>query len=71
MPFESKAQMRKFFAMEERGEIPKGTAQRWADETPSTKKLPERKKKQQQKHAGLDPLHQAYLEGFLRALKEE
>ena len=34
MPFKSKAQMKKFFAMEKRGEIPPGTAKRWAEETP-------------------------------------
>jgi len=46
MPFKSKAQMRKFFAMEARGELPKGTARRWAHETKTPiKKLPERKKK--------------------------
>lgn len=43
MPFKSKAQMEKFFAMEKRGEIPKGTAKRWAEETPNIKKLPEKK----------------------------
>lgn len=43
MPFESKAQMRKFFAMEKRGEIPKGTAKKWTHETPSIKKLPLKK----------------------------
>ncbi len=43
MPFKSKAQMKKFFAMEKRGEIPKGTAKRWAEETPNIKKLPEKK----------------------------
>lgn len=44
-PFKSKKQMRKFFAMENRGELPKGTAKRWAKETPNIKKLPLRKKK--------------------------
>ena len=37
--------MRKFFAMEADGAIPKGTAKQWADETPNIKKLPERVKK--------------------------
>ncbi len=45
MPFKSKAQMRKFFVMEERGEIPKGTAKRWAKETKNIKSLPEKKRK--------------------------
>ena len=45
MPFKSKAQQRFMFAAEERGEIPKGTAKRWAKHTPNIKKLPERKKK--------------------------
>lgn len=32
------------FAAEKRGELKKGTAQQWADETPNIKRLPERKK---------------------------
>ena len=42
MPFKSKAQM-KSFCYGKRGEIPKGTAERWAEETPDIKKLPEKK----------------------------
>jgi len=42
MPLRSKQQMRKFFAMENRGELPKGTARRWAHHTPNIKSLPER-----------------------------
>jgi hypothetical protein len=34
--------MRAFFAMEKRGELPKGTAQRWAEETSDIKRLPEK-----------------------------
>ena len=34
--------MRKFFAMEKRGELPKGTAEEWAHKTPNIKKLPEK-----------------------------
>jgi hypothetical protein len=41
MPFKSKAQQRYMFAAESRGEIPEGTAARWAGETKSIKKLPE------------------------------
>ncbi len=37
--------MRKFFAMEKRGELPKGTSKRWAHETPNIKSLPEKKKR--------------------------
>ena len=44
MPFKSKAQQRFMFAAEERGEIPKGTAKRWAKETKNIKSLPEKKK---------------------------
>ena len=36
--------MRAFFAKERKGDLPKGTAARWADETPDIKKLPERVK---------------------------
>jgi len=45
MPFKSKSQMRAFFAKEKRGELPKGTAERWAEETPNISALPERVKK--------------------------
>jgi len=45
MPFKSKAQQRFMFAAEDRGEIPKGTAKRWAAHTPSLKKLPQHAKK--------------------------
>ena len=45
MPYKSKAQQRKFFAMESRGELPKGTALEWAHETPNLKSLPEHVKK--------------------------
>ena len=43
MPFKSKAQQRFMFAAEDRGEVPEGTAKRWADHTPDLKKLPEKK----------------------------
>jgi hypothetical protein len=42
MPFKSKAQQRWMFAAEARGELPVGTARRWARKTKSIKKLPER-----------------------------
>lgn len=42
MPFRSKAQFRKFFAMAGRGEIPMAKAKEWAHETPNIKALPER-----------------------------
>lgn len=42
MPFKSKAQQRFMFAAEDRGDLPEGTAKRWADHTPSFKKLPEK-----------------------------
>ena len=55
----SKAQMRKLFAMEERGELPKGTAERMAHETKekhhkSLKKLPEKKHKSKKASAEID-----------------
>jgi len=49
MPFRSKKQMRWMFAAEERGEIPKGTARRWAEHTPNIKKLPEKARKKNKK----------------------
>ena len=45
MPFKSEAQRRKFYAMEEKGEIPKGTTSRWEKDT-KDKTLPERVKKE-------------------------
>lgn len=41
MPFKSEAQRRFMYAAEARGEVPKGTAKRWAKETPKLKALPE------------------------------
>lgn len=45
MPFKSKAQQRFMFAAESRGDVPKGTAERWAKDTPDIKALPEKKRK--------------------------
>jgi hypothetical protein len=45
VPFKSKSQMRLFFAKEKRGELPAGTAEEWAGETPDIGALPDRKKK--------------------------
>ena len=44
MPFKSKRQMRKFYAMEDRGEIPEGTTKKWKEHTPNISQLPEKKK---------------------------
>lgn len=44
MPFKSQAQRRKFYAMEDRGEISTKTLNKWRAETPKGKKLPERVK---------------------------
>lgn len=42
MPFKSEAQRKKFYAMEDRGEISKNTVQEWERETKKQKKkLPE------------------------------
>jgi hypothetical protein len=59
MPYKSKSQQRKFFAMESRGDVPEGTARRWAHETPNIKRLPEKlkdkkKKKKRSKKASLE-----------------
>jgi hypothetical protein len=42
MPFKSKAQQRWMFAAEARGEVPEGTAHRWAKHTKNMRKLPEK-----------------------------
>ncbi|MEW6096542.1 MAG: hypothetical protein AB1567_08460 [bacterium] len=44
MPFKSKRQARWMFWAEKQGRLPKGTARRWAHETPSIKRLPEKKR---------------------------
>jgi hypothetical protein len=41
VPYKSKSQERFFFAAEARGDMPKGTARRWAHHTKSIKALPE------------------------------
>lgn len=45
MPLKSKAQMRYLFSAEKRGEVPKGTAEKFVKETPKSKmaRLPEYK----------------------------
>jgi len=42
MPFKSKAQQRFMFAAEDRGEVSKGTARRWAKHTKNIEDLPEK-----------------------------
>ncbi|NPV80802.1 MAG: hypothetical protein HPY52_11080 [Firmicutes bacterium] len=49
MPFKSKAQMRKFAAMAERGEISKREFEEWERHTPSISKLPERKNRKRKR----------------------
>ena len=44
MPFRSKAQQRWMFAAEKRGEVKKGTSERWAKHTKNMKSLPARVK---------------------------
>jgi hypothetical protein len=53
MPFKSKAQRRFMYAAEARGDVPKGTADRWEGET-EKKPLPE--KVEQEKKASLHPM---------------
>ena len=52
MPFKSKAQQRFMFAAEGRGDVPEGTARRFAHETKDIKRLPERKGKRKSKRKG-------------------
>ena len=44
MPFKSKKQQKWMFAAEARGEVKKGTAERWAKHTPNIKSLPNKVK---------------------------
>ena len=62
MPFKSRSQQRFFFSAESRGELPKGTALRWAHETPNIKALPD-KKKEQTKKADYSVLSQGLIKG--------
>lgn len=47
MPFRSRSQQRWMFSAESKGELPKGTAHRWAKHTKRIKKLPDHVKKAQ------------------------
>jgi len=42
MPFKSKAQRGKFYAMADRGEMARATVKKWEKHTPKGKKLPAR-----------------------------
>lgn len=66
MPFKSKAQQRFMFAAEERGEVPEGTAERWAKHTPDIKKLPEKKHKD--KHEKKAEFIEAFISSFYTKL---
>lgn len=52
MPLKSKAQMRYLFAAQARGEVPKGTAEKFVEETPAAKlkRLPEYAPEKDQKN---------------------
>jgi len=49
MPYKSKSQMRKFFVMEKRDQLPKGTAKKWAKHTKNIKQLPQKVGKKKRK----------------------
>lgn len=51
MPFKSKAQRRKFYAMVARGEISKETVKEWESATPKGKRLPERVSRRRKRKA--------------------
>jgi hypothetical protein len=51
MPYKSQAQRALFYAKEARGELPKGTAERWQEET-GKRKLPEYVKEAQKRALG-------------------
>jgi len=42
VPYQSKSQVRMMFAKAAAGEVKKGTAERWAHETPDMKHLPDK-----------------------------
>lgn len=59
MPFRSKAQMRYMFAAENRGDVPEGTAERWAKHTKNIKKLPEKVEETEKAAAEQTPVNGA------------
>lgn len=61
MPFKSKAQRRKFYAMASRGEISPKVVKEWEDATPKTKKLPERVMKKKAFWGGFVKKAQTYV----------
>lgn len=63
MPFKSKAQQRYMFAAEDRGEVPSGTAKRWAKHTKNMKTLPEHVADKNQYKA-------AFIRGFAKAAED-
>jgi hypothetical protein len=67
VPFKSKSQARKMFALEARNELPKGTARHWARETKSMKSLPEKVKDHEKKSFYVK---MAYNMGQLRAMEK-
>jgi hypothetical protein len=42
MPFRSRAQVRKFYALKKKGKMSQSEIDKWTNETPSIKSLPER-----------------------------
>jgi len=70
MPFKSKAQMRWMYAAEERGEVPKGTARRWAEHTKSIRSLPAKKGSEANSDPVTSMIDRAIL-GIVKTLSEE
>lgn len=64
MPFKSKAQMRKFFSMQEQGKLPPGTAEEWANATPDIKDLP-----QHVKHKRAEVFETAFRNKFIQTIR--
>lgn len=64
MPFKSKKQQRFMFAAEQRGEIKKGTAERWAKETPNIKALPEKVKPAKKGFTSTSELRKEYAKKY-------
>ena len=56
MPFKSKSQAKFFFAKEDRGELPKGTAIKWAHKTKNIKSLPEKVAMTEPTYLGIEKL---------------
>lgn len=70
MPFLSRSQSRLFFAKERAGELPKGTALRWAHETDDIKKLPNKVRRKRMKKTASEIFFEALVKTAFSVTRE-